>query len=356
MKVLQLIDSLEVGGAERIAVTYANALAYNIDSFLCVTRKEGPLLNTLNDKVGYLFLNKKSTIDFKAIFRLRTFIKSNEINIIHAHSTSYFLASLLKISCSSVQVIWHNHNGASESLSGKQLNMLKLCSGLFNCVISVNNRLLKWGQTTLNSKMHIYIPNFVSPKQDYKKETTLQGVEGKRIICLANLRDLKDHGNLLRAFIKVYDSHKDWTLHLVGKTFNDSYLAFVRELIVKNQLENNVFVYGVKTDIDNILSQSNIGVLSSKSEGLPVALLEYGMAGLPVVVTNVGECASVVKNKKTGIIVPPQDSESLSKAILFYINDNETAKQMAINFKKSINIQYTEQVVLNEVLNLYKSI
>jgi len=63
MRVLQLIDSLEAGGAERVAVNYANGLLNRIDgSYLCVTRAEGLLKSSVNNAVGYLFLNKKATI------------------------------------------------------------------------------------------------------------------------------------------------------------------------------------------------------------------------------------------------------------------------------------------------------
>ena len=61
MRILQLIDSLEAGGAERMAVNYANALATTLEfSSLVATRKEGPLLGEIDSKVIYLFLNKKN--------------------------------------------------------------------------------------------------------------------------------------------------------------------------------------------------------------------------------------------------------------------------------------------------------
>ena len=106
MRILQIIDSLEAGGAERMAVNYANALSYEIDfSGLIVTRKEGPLLNQLNKNVSYLYLDKKSTIDFGALFRLRKYIVKNKVTIVHAHSTSFFFSIYFKISISVNQSI-----------------------------------------------------------------------------------------------------------------------------------------------------------------------------------------------------------------------------------------------------------
>ena len=68
IRILQLIDSLEAGGAERMAVSYANALNRNIGfGALVATRTEGALKNQLDKNVVYGYLNRKSTFDFKAL-------------------------------------------------------------------------------------------------------------------------------------------------------------------------------------------------------------------------------------------------------------------------------------------------
>ena len=86
--VIQLIDSLEPGGAERMAVTIANGLVDEVAfSGLVVTRLEGGLKNTLDKSVGYSFVNKKKPIDFSALLRLRDFIKTNKSRLHGSHFT-----------------------------------------------------------------------------------------------------------------------------------------------------------------------------------------------------------------------------------------------------------------------------
>ncbi|MNS17676.1 hypothetical protein D3C72_493560 [compost metagenome] len=112
MKILQLIDSLEAGGAERMAVNYANSLGSRIEfSALAATRKEGPLKERLNENVSYLFLERKRTFDLKAVSKLKKFIKEQQIQIIHAHGTSFFLAVLLKLTYPKIKIVWHDHHG-----------------------------------------------------------------------------------------------------------------------------------------------------------------------------------------------------------------------------------------------------
>ena len=142
LRVLQIIDSLQAGGAERIAVSYANGLSkFGVTSFICATRDEGPLVNTIHHSVGYVYLNRKSTFDGKAVLKLRAYIVSNKIDIIHAHSTSYFIAILVKLLLPKVKIVWHDHYGNSELLSQRSKRILHFCSKHFafiECNLNIN--------------------------------------------------------------------------------------------------------------------------------------------------------------------------------------------------------------------------
>ncbi|TDD75990.1 glycosyltransferase family 4 protein [Flavobacterium caseinilyticum] len=352
MRILQLIDSLESGGAERMAVNYANALAGQISfSGLIATRKEGTLLNQLHPGISYLFLNKKRRIDFNALFKLRLYIKQNKVTIIHAHGTSFFLAFLLKATYPSVQLIWHDHYGDSEFLSKRPLAALKVILPFFNGIISVNQKLKIWASEKLKFSNTIYLPNFPSEKNSVDQRTVLEGEDSKRIVCLANLREQKNHFLLLEVAMKVKVTHPDWTFHLVGKDFNDGYAAQIRHLIGKNNLGKKVFLYGSREDIKNILQQSTIAVLSSQSEGLPLALLEYGLAKKPVVVTAVGEISSVVQNGKNGFLVASQSVEAFYEAIVYLIENETLRTNFGNELYATIKKEYSEEGVLQMYLN-----
>lgn len=231
MRVLQLIDSLHAGGAERMAVNFANSLTSHIDaSYICVTREEGLLKQSLLPEVHYFFLSKNTTIDFKAIKKLHGFIKKNGIDIIHAHSSSFFLGTLMKMLNPKLILIWHDHYGNSEYLEHRSKFVLKICSLFFNHVITVNTKLQLWNEKNLHIKSVSYLPNFTT-YQNVRSNTILEGIEGMRIICLANLRTQKDHINLLNAFLIVKTANLDWTLHLVGQDFYDDYSKSIRNFI-----------------------------------------------------------------------------------------------------------------------------
>lgn len=348
MRVLQLIDSLEPGGAERVAVTIANALSGNIEfSALITTRAEGGLKDDLNPEVQYLYLRKKKRLDWAALMRLKQFVKKHEIGIIHAHTTSYFFAVLLKFVYSKVRIIWHEHNGKRIHSTKNEHKALVFCSKYFHSIITVNEDLKGWCEQNLKTKNVTYLQNFI----DVSKFETKNVVRSKTIVCLANLREPKNHLNLLYAFNNVRQFAPDWTLSLIGRDFNDSYSGDLKKYIQAQKLDIVVSIHGTSNEIPNMLASAAIGVLSSDSEGLPMALLEYGAAGLAVISTDVGMCREVIST--FGAIVPAKNWQTLAKAILSYIDDNQKREDDSSRFQKHIEDSYSVNAILPSLKEIY---
>ncbi|WP_299048813.1 glycosyltransferase [uncultured Polaribacter sp.] len=353
--VIQIIDSLNTGGAEVLAVNIANSLIEkNVKSHICVTRTEGDLIENINKNVGYLFLEKKKKIDLRVILKLKKYLKLNNISIIHAHSTSYFIAFCVKLLYPNIKIIWHDHYGSSQNLAKRPLFPIKYVSFFFELTISVNSDLKKWAENNLLCSNVIFLNNFpLFVKTEVK--TILKGENHRRIVHLAAFRDQKDHENLINAFELFMVNNKQWTLHLVGRVKKDSYSKKILKLIKQKGLQNHIFVYGSCLDISNILQQSTIGVLSSKSEGLPISLLEYGLAKLPVIVTDVGECANVVFDNKSGLVVKPKNFVELSEKLEILSNSKDKRKELREQHQKNILKNYSKEVFLDKLITLYNS-
>jgi glycosyltransferase involved in cell wall biosynthesis len=357
MRILQLIDSLEAGGAERMAVNYANALAKQIDfSGLVVSRKVGPLVNQVDDGVPYLFLDRNNVIDFIALCRLRNYVLVNRVTVVHAHSTSFFLAFLLKLLCPSIKIIWHDHYGDSEFLNKRPLLALRVLAPFFSGIIAVNQKLKVWAEEILHFENAIYLPNFPAEEKNITVHTVLEGIAGKRIVSLANLRVQKDHFLLLEVAKKLKLSHPEWTFHLVGKDFHDAYSKQIKSMISENSLEKNVFLYGTKQDIKNILDQSTIAILTSQSEGLPMAILEYGWHKKPIVVTDVGEISSVIKNGENGFLIAANQGELFYKSVVTLIENDTMRMVCGKTLCDTISENYSEEAVLKKYLDWLQTI
>jgi glycosyltransferase involved in cell wall biosynthesis len=357
MRILQLIDSLEAGGAERMAVNLANALhAAGVPVVLVASRAAGVLQAQLHSEVPFYCLHKKSTLDIKAFKRLKGIVNTHEINLIHVHSSSFFMATWLKWRLPQLKLVWHDHYGHSDMLANRPKRMLNFCARYFDGIIAVNQQLANWSATILKHGHIKVLPNFVVMTDNMAPTTTLQGQAGKRLLCLANLRPQKDHLTLLKAFKIVNEVFPDWTLHLVGKDFKDAYSRELTNKIQELQLQHQVFTYGSREDISHILAQANIGVLSSESEGLPLALLEYGMAGLPVVATTVGDVPLVLSHRESGLLVPAGNAQALAMALQDLIEQPQLAETYGNQLKQSVQTAFSAQAATLQLIKFYKTL
>lgn len=351
MRVVQLIDSLEAGGAERMAVNYANALSDEVVfSALVVTRKEGELKNQIAEKVSYLFLNKSSIVDFKAVLKLRKYIIKNQVQLIHAHSSSFFLAVLLKLCYSGIKIIWHDHYGNSEFLENRPKYILRLSSFFFNGIVAVNEKLKDWACEQLHCKNGIYLPNFVTVEDSKVARTILQGEEGKRILCLANLRQQKNHFLLLEVASQLKVSHPDWSFHLVGKDFNDHYAHELKAAIKERGLEQYVYCYDSCLDVANVLDEVQIGILTSNSEGLPLAVLEYALYKKAVLATDVGQLSAIVENNKNGFLVPSKNVDLFYDRLVELIEDESLRNYFAEELHQKVKLHFSAPSIIKKYI------
>ncbi|MCM8569227.1 glycosyltransferase [Gramella jeungdoensis] len=340
MKILQLIDTLHPGGAERMAVNYANALYdKGHDSHLICTREEGSFKALLNPGVSYLLLNKKSVFDIQSLLKLRKYISLNNIEVVHAHGSSWFYAILCKIIRKDFKVIWHDHYGNSEYLEKRPTQYLKCFSQFFDGIISVNKRLEKWAMDNLRCENITFINNFIYPNEREKNKIHIDN-EAFNIVCLANLRIQKDHLTLMKACDIISKKHSI-VLHIIGKDFRDEYSKMIKREFKKRSY---LVYHGEVKDSFSFLENMNLGVLSSRSEGLPLTLLEYGLAGLSVVCTDVGECRRIVGNN--GILIPPGDVRAMREAILKFIKDPSLYCIETKYLKEKIRNHYSYEAVL----------
>lgn len=352
--VVQIIDSLNTGGAEVLAVNIANSLdEKGINSHICTTRKEGKLLENINKKIGYLFLERKKIIDLKAVFLFKKYLKENNISILHAHATSFFFAFCIKIITPKIKLIYHIHEGKIIKSRRFKLILIKIVSIFCNSIITINKEVHKWATKKMLCKNIFFLNNFPVFYND-KKITSLKGKKGKRFVHLAGFREAKDHETLINAFSLFVKKNIEWSLHLVGPINNDIYAKKILSLIKKKELQNHIFVYGSCLDIANILNQSEIGVLSSKTEGLPISLLEYGLAKLPVIVTNVGDCGKVVSNNETGFVVAPMNIVDLNNKMDILANSDCLKKEFSKKHHLNILNNYSKDSFIKNIINIYQ--
>lgn len=356
--VLQVIDSLAAGGAERVAVNIANELSRSgVDSHLCATRAGGPLEDELDPGVRFFTLGRRGRFDLGAIVRLRSYVRDHGIRILHAHSSSVFIAAAAKRR--SVGLLWHDHvgrHGIRERSSRLYRPALARCDG----VVSVSLELRRWVTTQgkVPPEKTWLLHNFVSadPSETNVLSPDLAGVRGGRVVCVANLRPQKDHAMLLRAFERVVAEFPPAHLLLVGGIGDPTYERGLRAQVGSLSLVSHVTFLGARSDVASILRACDVGVLSSASEGFPLALVEYGRAGLPAIATDVGECAEVLDHGAAGIVIPPGRDDLLAGELLRLLRDPSCRQHLGDRLHRRVSSLYSADTVMAQLTKIYDTV
>jgi glycosyltransferase involved in cell wall biosynthesis len=346
MKIIQVIDTLNIGGAERMCVNISNLLTTkSIDNSIVVTRKLGPLSKQV-DAVRIDLISKKHGLDIIAFYHFFKIIKNKRPDVIHAHSTSIYWSVLLKIICPRLKIIWHDHEGMSEFLKDDSRKLVKYISRFFDSVLVVNQILLDWNLKNLRTKEVYFLRNFSL----FKKEINQKSNEIVRIVCLANFREQKDHMTLFKA-LTLIPNNIIYECVCAGQISDINYFNLLKTYCTEN-LANKVIFAGEVEDVEQLLLSGDIGVLSSKSEGLPVALLEYGCAGLPVVATQVGQCGDVLCNGRFGKLVVRGDFIQFAHELELLINNRIMRNSLGGNFKNHIENEYGSELFYQNYIKL----
>jgi glycosyltransferase involved in cell wall biosynthesis len=160
-------------------------------------------------------------------------------------------------------------------------------------------------------------------RQNLRREIT--GDEG-RILLLAVGRFVPSKGyeDIIEAFAQLYRTNPRCFLAIAG---SGRLFDKIRRRVSELQLDGSVCCLGMRNDVPQLLAASDIFVSSSHWEGLPVAILEAMMAGLPIVATAVGDIPKVV-TPEAGVIVPPHQPDCLAEALNDLANAPEKARAM----------------------------
>lgn len=141
------------------------------------------------------------------------------------------------------------------------------------------------------------------------------------LVSVARLNWAKDHATLLRAVALARRTHTDLELHLVGDGVEREGLE---RLAAALGIGEAVRFLGERSDIGDCLGDAHLFVLSSVTEGLPLALLEALAMGLTPIVTDVGGMPEVIRQAGVGAIVPPRNAEALAAELVRHADARES--------------------------------
>jgi len=353
MNVLYFISSLSQGGAEILFLNFVKTsredctvaiMNDGVDEYL---RQE--LLKT--GRMAY-FLNKnKKNKHPKYLFRLLKIIRENNIDIIHSHNQGSMMWSILcKIFKPKLKLVYTVHS----SVFVKNWNNLTLFFNRtfidMNIAISENilNDCLKNNLKAIKIYNGVDIKNLKLAQCDTK---SFNIINVGRITYQVKGQDI-----LLKALKECKDKGMIFTCNFVGGEYSGnkfSNIEYLKKLADELDLSEEISFLGEKEDISEFLAQSDLFVLPSRFEGLPLSLVEAMASKLPVIASNISGSADLIEHEKNGLLFESENHTDLAEKILFFYKNRETMKRLAQNGYEHAQ-GFDISVMCEKYWNLYK--
>ncbi len=220
---------------------------------------------------------------------------------------------------------------------------------------SIGKKLISYGYP--KDKIAV-IPNSLSPEfteRLAKNGKDLPLPDGPLIGLISRLEEVKGVQYFLDALKVLSEQNINYFAFVIG---DGPLRKDLEEQAKKNRLNDQINFTGWLDVADSIamLSRMDIFVVPSLSEGLNTTLLEALYLSRPVVATDVGGNPEIVKNGKTGLIVPPKDPDAIADAITTLLDDDLSSEQMADAGRKLVLEKYTMDQMIGRNLILYKEL
>jgi glycosyltransferase involved in cell wall biosynthesis len=349
MKVLQVIDKLDVGGAERVSIDLAILLSRQPEvtvSFLCLLDK-GELDFELNEKnIELLNLKRPSRYHLKSFIRLVKIL--NQYDIIHVHSRhvlryvglTHFLPSYLK----KYKIVFHDHYGNIEN-DPHFSNYMRFCISRCKAYIGVSQTLISWAK-----KIDVKIPLFLlsniilkPENQDIKKKTA-------SIIVVGNFRKQKNYEFLIELMDVL---PHEICVDIYGKPVDIHYYEFIVNLIEKKKLGKRIRIFTNEKNVLPLLNNYKLALHCAKSETGPLVCIEYLSKKIPFLMYETGEVSKQVKTKTDALTMGDFDLENWNIQIMKLIYDVNYRAEVINDMVSINNIYYSEEKYVQKCLKIY---
>lgn len=364
MRLVQILDTLQVGGAQKMQIFLAQSLRpLGIDlTVISLSDDADPALVAQLKATGvqivtFPFPRLFSPLSF---FQLVLYLRREKFDLLHAYLSYSNIVGSLAGRLSGTPVIASLRNASYdrqkyssrtkiEDFSLKFLADRVLANG--NVVGEVAR--IRSGKTPVDVIVNAVdlIPPLGEDERNALRLELVGGMHRPLLLSVGRLTSEKGFFDLLDAFKIVHLVRPTATLVIAGGGMLKEEKDLVAHL-TELDLQNDVFLLGSRNDVPRLLAAADVYVNSSLREGTPVSVLEAMAAGLPIIATAVGENPFLL-SREAGILVPPGQPEKLAAAIIFLLDSPQKRIELGSAARIRIKENYERTTWSRSLLSLY---
>jgi glycosyltransferase involved in cell wall biosynthesis len=323
------VTSLNIGGLERVVLDLVRRA--DRDRFemrvLCLgaSGQLAPDFSAAGVAVEFLGLQGRGTL--RSACRVAKRLRALRVKVLHTHNPAPHLVGALAAAMAGVPTVIHTKHGRNYPEVRSKVIANQLASLLTNEIVAVSEdarQVAEVIERVPRRKLRV-IRNGIDIRTTVLAQPGNQSGAARAVHVARLIYPTKDQDTLLRAVRIVADSEPSFILDIVG---DGPHRSDLEALAVQLDLGRHVIFHGFRRDIGRFMSEAQLFVLSSVTEGLSLTLLEAMAAGLPVVATDVGGNREVVADGRTGHLVPAKSPNELAAAMLRLIRDPALSSAM----------------------------
>jgi len=361
LNILHLNAPTALAGAERVILTYfENHTVGEITPYLLSYVNQ---LSPSNDftreaELQGITLQKSILSGYCALPRqlmeTLTLIRKLDIHVIHSHGYRSDILGFLASRLTRVPIVSTIH-GWTPVTRGVSLyeGIDRLFLKHFDHVICVSRPLYDNMKDSIHTNKLTMLPNAVTINHMNSDSSKDRDHVGRTILFAGRLSKEKGVDVLLNAYAQYYAEGGNARLLISG---DGPLRAEYEQLVSTLRLDNQVTFLGHRNDVFSFYSQADIFVLPSRTEGLPMALLEAMSLGIPVVASNVGGIPDVVSDGLSGKLVPPEMPEALAAAFHHLLDNYEDAILMGSHGKSRVCCDFAAGPWARNVEKIYQNV
>ncbi|MFT4974536.1 MAG: glycosyltransferase involved in cell wall biosynthesis, partial [Myxococcota bacterium] len=334
MRIIELIPTLSVGGAERVVALLAEALSAEHDVTVVVLGSSSDSWIEVQLRaagVAVVFLDKPPGLSPATVARLARQLQRLRPDVVHSHLhvLKYLLPAQLTWRCPVVHTLHNIAEHEAVSLD-RALQQLAFRAGV--AAVSIGGAVTESVERVYGRPPHAVITNGI-PVTDYQAPPQAGAAIRAELslppsapvfVAVGRLNPQKHHAALLTALSDPRLAALDARLIVAGE---GELRPELEAQIERLGLSDRAQLLGVRSDVPALLAAADAFVISSTWEGNPLAVMEAMSAGCPVVATAVG-CVPELVEEGTGLLVPPDDSAALAEAMVVLAADRTHAAAM----------------------------
>lgn len=337
--ILQLLHSMSVGGAEVLAARLARQLSDRYRFVFACLDNVGELGEQLiGEGFPLTVLNRGDGIDWGCSRRLRKLLKDESVDLIHAHQyTPFCYGAMSRFPGLKCPMLFTEH-GRFHPDYPRRKRMI------FNRMfLRRDDRVVAVGEAVRQALINnegisarrveviyngIDLERFGGLDNDARRRTRQElGLDDDEFVAVivGRLDYLKDHVTAVRTAERLAREGGRFRMLFVGE---GPERPKIEQAIAERGLTEQVRLLGTRHDVPQIFNASDVCLLTSISEGIPLTLIEGMAAGLPVVSTDVGGVAEVVQDNETGLLASSGDDDALATLLNRLRNDTPQRQRM----------------------------